>query len=438
MVLDAAGVLVVVLAFSLAGLVLLRRWLPPGKALGFVVATTLVKCLVVAFRYYVAIGGSENEQLTSDTYRYLSYGETVGSSGESLGALFFHGDETTRVVVFSGVVFKLFGNSWVSVYWAGAFLGLFAMWVFWGALLKVFGTTPMWYGFALCVFPSSLYWSSSLGKESLTLMGLSLGVYGAVSFWAGPGSRGRAFGLASSTAGVALLSAVRFEIAFLFVVALIGAVVAVRPALKDVGQARLRRGGLMGIIVALPVLVFVVPQVLGWGGLGLAENLFGRYENTSIGSSQLGGDRPPGLWGLIVGLPVAIFRPFPWEAGVTGLASSLDTLLLVALAVCTLRLYRLLTAGRMSMPAARILIVAVVVIVGMFAALAGYGNLGLLVRMRSMIVPLSMAVVFLYLLSKNLHREIVDAQDERPLGVYGSDLRFVRRGGLLPRETGAR
>lgn len=396
--LDWLSVLIVLLAVSSGGIIWLSRWLPPAKAAAFVFWTVAAKSAVVGFRYYVAIGGSANIELTSDAYRYLSFGQQFAESGDSFSSVFLFGDETDRVVALSAAAFRVFGDSWLGVYVAGSFLSLIAMWLFWSALLRLQDTVPMWFGYTLCLFPSTLYWASSFGKESFTLFGVALGVYGATSFW---GSRRGVSGVCGAfliIIGVSVLVVVRAELAVLLVIALVSAMFAVQPSSGDRRIGAMSYGRLVTVFAVLPLALLAGPQLIGWGGAGLAENLFGRYENTSIGSSQLGEDRPGGIAGLVVGIPVAIFRPLPWEGGVTSLASSLDTVLIMIAVVSAVKVFRMLMSGRLPLMHGRVLLTSSVLVLGLFAALAGYGNLGLLVRMRSMAIPLLLIIVLLYVL----------------------------------------
>lgn len=421
--LDWLSVLIVLLAVSSGGIIWLSRWLSPARAAVFVGLTVAAKGAVVGFRYYVAIGGSANIELTSDTYRYLSFGQQVAESGDSLSSVFLFGDETGRVVALSAAVFRVFGDSWLGVYVAGSFLGLVAMWLFWSALLRLQDTVPMFFGYVLCLFPSSLYWASSFGKESFTLFGVALGVYGATSLWGAGRGAGGISGVLLIIVGVGVLAAVRVELAVLLVIALVSAMIAVQPASVDRRIGALSCSRLVVVLAVFPLVILVGPQLLGWGGAGLAENLFGRYENTSIGSSQLGEDRPGGITGLIVGIPVAIFRPLPWEGGVTSLASSLDTVLIMIAVVSAVKVFRMLMSGRLPLVHGRVLLTSSVLVLGLFAALAGYGNLGLLVRMRSMAIPLLLIVVLLYMLvSSAAGKEIVATRDEA-----GASSRTARR-----------
>lgn len=393
--------LVVTVCFAF-GMAWFRMWYSASTALMLVMLTLVCKFAVISVRYIIAVGGSSEVDLTSDTYRYLQYGLEASHSATKVASLLFGGDETDTVIAMSGIAFALLGDSRFAVYVAGSLFGLVAMWVVWGSVLQVAPTAPFKYAVLLCLFPSTLYWSSSFGKESMTLFGLAVGLYGSSLVWQRGSTKMVVLGAALVGAGAVLLLFVRMEIALLLGIAILSAVFVVQRSVKSEFAAVLSTGRLSVVLVVLPLVVMVLPLVLGWGGTGLANNLFGRFENTSIGSSQIAGDRPSGVLGLLVGIPVAMFRPFPWEAGVTGLASSLDSLLLMFGIFAALRLLRLARAGQLPLAFGRIAFCSVVVVVGLFAALAGYGNLGLLVRMRSMAVPFLLLLVILFILRQKV------------------------------------
>lgn len=394
----STSALVLVISF-VWGVFWFGAWFSLGRSVSLVLTTLMAKTLVTLFRFYIAVEGSEGVELTSDTYRYLAYGELAASSQDIIGELLVSGDETERVIAFSGMLFMLLGDSWASVYLLGSILGLFAMWITFGSILKIFRHVPTFYGYALCLFPSSLYWSSSLGKESLTLFGLSLGAFGAVTFWRPERRHSKLLGLFSICVGLAVLLSVRSEIGILFGLALLAAVF-VAPGVQGApGRGELRTSRLWVFVFVVPGLLLVLPA-LGYGTSGIADNLLNRHENTNIGESQVGASRPEGILGLALGVPISVFRPFPWEAGIGGLVSSLDTPVLVAATVSAFRSYSLFQGRARDLPVVRYWIFSGVVVLGLFAALAGYANLGLLVRMRSMCIPFVLSILFVWALAR--------------------------------------
>lgn len=399
LVLEVVGVAIVVVSTTLFGFWWFSRYYQAAVAALLVSVVLSVKFVVTVFRYVVAIAGSENVNHTSDTFRYLQYGEELVRTGGNLADRFFAGDETDRVIVVSAAAHTVFGGSWISVYFFGAFLGAIAMFVLWGVACEVFQGVRPAYALLFCLFPSVLYWTSSFGKESLTLFGLSIGVYGFMLIWRSAGGLSWV-GAVLVISSFLVLFSFRVEVALLLSFAAIGSILSVGRKAVGSGRSELSPTRVGLVAVLLLMLAVVIPAVFGVGSTGLSDNLTGRYENTSIGDSQIGSDRPDGLGGLIFGIPTAVFRPFPWESGVAGLVSSLDTLVILAAGYCCMGLLRLRTDSLFGPTATRVLGVSVFVSLGLFAALAGYGNLGLLVRMRSMVIPFCLLIVLGYLLRR--------------------------------------
>ncbi|WP_127573411.1 hypothetical protein [Georgenia faecalis] len=362
--------------------------------MALVTVTLFATVVTTVFRYNVAVSGSEYDALTSDTYRYLAYGAARWTAGAPPLELLASGDGTTAVIGISQLAFTAFGDTWLGVFLFGSLLGLVGGWLSTAALFVIRPRAPLFFAYALCVFPSVLYWSSSFGKESMTRLGLGLSLLGLAGLWRRQGGS-VLISAASLATGLLIVAVIRPEIALLTLGAGAVATISVtRPSKRDDGVPRLRAQFLLVSTIIAPVVMLVSASIGGINGPpGLVEDLLLRHERTSIGEAQIGSSRPGGPLGLLLGVPTALFRPFPWEAGISGLASSLDTAVILAALAASWRFRRdwrlpKSTPGRM-------IVFAVVFGLGITAALAGYGNLGLLVRMRSLMIPSLLLIVAL-------------------------------------------
>lgn len=372
----------------------------PSAALVASVAV-IAKLATTAYRYAVAVLGSEQgATFTSDTYRYLAYGQSRWEHGSSLIAG-FNGDGTDRMVAFSQLLFTLFGGDRWIVFFAGSLLSLVGMWLI---AVVVYERSPqprIWQPMLVVLFPSSLYWSSSFGKESITALAMGLSLWALHRFLGtGRSGRGSTFGVvwAFSTA-TAIAGVIRPQIAALLVLALFAAwLLREAPPKAQAGTAttpaHAPRAGRIVVSLGLLLAAFwLLSPMLGDVSSQFTEDIFTRYERTSMGGSQISGSRGSGIASILLGIPVAVFRPFPWEGGFNGLASSLDSPLLLVLIVRVWRSRR--SWSQSEAVKQQLLLYSLTIIGGLFLVLSSYGNLGLMVRMRSLVIPLVIVSLFL-------------------------------------------
>lgn len=379
--------LVLIGGAAIGGFALLAGQFGRPSALSLVVVTLVVTLTVTVFRYKVAVSNAGYEELTSDTFRYLQYGRQRWLNSETCCLSALTGDGTEGVLVLSQLGFAMFSDLWFAVFIAGSLIGLLGSWLFATSIkLSQPSSSPV-YAYIVCLFPSVLYWSSSYGKEAFSQFAIGLGAASLACLWRRPRLKGR--DLAWLGLGIALLVGwiVRPEMAILVVFA---AAIATLGVVES-PQPRVRWPLLFGFAGVLLVLFLLTTAGVIGDSFGLVEDLASRHDRTSLGKSQLGSARPGGLLGLFLGVPTAIFRPLPWEGGVAGLGSSLDTLVI---AVAMFVLWRQRSTWKTPHPAqARVIVFALVATLVLFAPLAGYGNLGLLARMRSLTVPLLITVI---------------------------------------------
>lgn len=383
----ALPVLVLLAGFGLAGYILMRRHFTEPETWALVTVPLSATLVVTAVRYQIAVGGSAYEALTSDTFRYLLYGRARWVNGEAIAEGLTTRDGTTGTITLSQIGFLVLGDQWFAVFLAGSLFGLLGCWLVAATIRVVIPGASVGFAFIACLFPSVLYWSSSFGKEAFSMLAVGLAAHALARRSTGSAGRTPLTGLVGLLAAVTIAWTVRPEVAVLIIGAAVAAWLAVRPA-PD--------GGMRRSVVALGLvgapLGIIVASAAGFSDpFGLLDDLTSRHERTSIGDAQIGAARPAGVTGLLLGIPTAVFRPLPWEAGLAGLGSSLDTvIILYALYVLWHARGRL---GALDTASSRLLIFALGVALVLFGPLAGYGNLGLLARMRSMLIPALIIVI---------------------------------------------
>ncbi len=177
-------------------------------------------------------------------------------------------------------------------------------------------------GFAtLVVFlPSVSFWSSALGKDSVSFMAAGL------TLWAALNLNKRALLM---TLAIGLMFLVRPHIAALMVVAL---------ALSVLIQSRVsivQRGLIGGAAVAAAATI--VPFAMDYSGLGSnagAPDLAAYIEVRQVQNMQGGGGIDIASMSLPMQMFSYLFRPLPFDAkGIPGLAASMDNIVLLLLAV---------------------------------------------------------------------------------------------------------
>jgi hypothetical protein len=167
------------------------------------------------------------------------------------------------------------------------------------------GASVSRYLFWILLFPSLWYWPSSIGKESVVLMGMGLATMGFV------GKQGRINWLVMGL-GLFLIYAIRPEVAAVTVGAL-----SVSHWLSFAGNwnaARVVQAAVIGVVSVVGLAFFL--QSSGVEQLD-AEGLTS-YVEGSTGRKLEGGSGIEAVNVGLTGIPVAfvniMFRPFPWEA----------------------------------------------------------------------------------------------------------------------------
>ncbi len=249
---------------------------------------------------------------------------------------------------------------------------------------------PMRYIVLMLFWPSLAYWPSSIGKDAVMVLALSVVAMGVARLL-----HGRLIGIAWVVPGLGISALVRPHVALIAVTAAIAALV-LRSSSRGGAGLAMRLLVIAGLVFGGSLAANAVEAVFDIDGLnptGLAAALdFANHRSAQGGSSFLAAriDGPLDLpWGFVT----VLFRPFPFEAdSLPTLITSLEGLVLASL---------LLAAAPRAMAAMRHLrneayigyaVTFTIVFVYLFSAL---GNFGILARQRSMTLPLVLVLVAL-------------------------------------------
>ncbi len=409
--LQQTGFLVVLGLMTAAGILIIVSPLPkPLRAV--LVGGLLLRIVGMAARLYAlyvvyhgigdATGYFDKGVLVAEEFRDFSLSPLTDTSHWEYGG--FLG--TNAVIVISGLVLSFLGPTILGeflLFSLFSFLGLVAFIV---AFRRSFPGAPLHrYAAWVLLFPSLWYWPSSVGKESLLLLGLGLATMGFL------GSRGRVHWLPFLVGG-AILYLVRYQLLAVF---LFSAMIA-----HWLGRGERWTGAktMQAIGVAALSLVMIM-VVLRGSNVGVFD-LEGIQEYVEAGSSrELGGgssiDAPAAsLTGVPSALVNVLFRPWPWEAsnGPMMFASAEITLLWLFV---WFRFRRRFMGSLRGWRSSRILCLACAFVflyalsLGMFV-----GNLGVLARQRIFLFPF----LFLFLEARVPPRRLVRRRTPAPLAAY--------------------
>lgn len=372
------GIVAVLLVVGAGGWMMLRPRYGSGAALALVLVSQSLHMAATVYRYGIEVLNDDYTDVASDTFRYLLYGRDRWLNGTPLLTEVKPGNGTETTYALSQALYTVLGDHRFLVFLVGASMGLIGLWFVALALRTARDDARLGFAFAIVAFPTTVYWSASFGKDSVTLLAL-----GTVLLCVARTARSRSVHF-ESIIGLAIVVPIILCVRMDVGIVLIGGLILAWVGVTSSQSHRFRTPIVLIAYCVLPLALLTAILLEIDDPWGIVEEFTGSYERTSLGGSDLAASRPSGILGLLVGVFTAIFRPLPWELGVQGLLSSLDIIPLVAAVAVLVNSRRL--AG-ISMPSARLILCALFFSIAVFAQLTVFGNLGLLVRLRSLIVP---------------------------------------------------
>ena len=240
------------------------------------------------------------------------------------------------------------------------------------------------YAVLVLLFPTMVFWPSSLGKESWLVFGLGVSAYGGARLL-----RKLRGGYVLTFAGVAGVFWIRPHIgALLALTLLIGFAVRFR-------DPDLQRGA-AGWVIGLLILGAGAGYALdNWGDLlprdeSIDGSEFDQVTGETLRRTSTGGSEfdsrpvrsPADLGHALVTVP---FRPFPWETNnLQALLASIEAMILLGLFVVSIPRMRQLPRLLLRRPYVAF---ATAYTLGFIVAFSNVGNFGILVRQRAQLLP---------------------------------------------------
>lgn len=347
---------------------------PEGSTLYLLLLASFgLKIMAMAFRF--------NTGLLADSYAYDDVGRRIaeelarGQWPENLGAF---GTAFIRLV--TGLAYYVLGVTHYGVSTLWSWFGLLGLLFFYLAFRTAFpeGNKRL-YMFLIFLYPSTLLWTSSLGKDALMVMFLGMAAYGAARMQ----HRLEPIGLWWLALGVAGAFMIRPHLASVFMVAL-GASTLIRPIRAGLLTPIVRLGGLITVGAISIALIGTASGYVGLEGLEAGEVsgfIRASQERSAQGGSAFEQEDPRTPEGFAMAIPTVLFRPFLWEAhNLNALIASLEGVGLLALMI-----FRWRSVGAALLATFRN---SYMLLVGVFAVLfiiffSAIGNFGIIVRERA-------------------------------------------------------
>lgn len=393
---DAQGFILAALGITImAGIYLIPRM---ARGLD---ASLLFKLLVVAF--VARMLGSMVRLWTgleisgfADVARYDRSAEVIGSQirhmefGVLVPYLEF-GTEFTKL--YTGIVYSVIGPSIFGGYLVFGLFSFLGSYFFYKAFRVAFPEgRHRFYGLLVFFWPSLLYWTNGIGKDSLMILFLGIAAYGSAILLV----RGKLHGLIPLAFGLAATLTVRPQITVILIISLVAAFMLGKAG---VGKNSLMIRGLI-VMVGIGIILFITPILLEREGLSdlslqAVEQFYdARQETTGDLIEGAAAFKAPAFSDPLFvpkAFATVLFRPYPWEAHrLSAVIQGFDGVLLAAILF-----WRAPSLGRAILRSrSNIYVIFIVAFVVMLVlGLATIANFGTLARERAMILPLLLMLV---------------------------------------------
>jgi xanthosine utilization system XapX-like protein len=338
---------------------------------------------------------------TADAFSYNAAGMQISNQIRHLD-FNFHGiggivgNGSTDIT--TGLVYAVIGRTEVGGFVFFAFLSFIGLVLFYRAFRTALPDAD-YFRYALLIFflPSLVFWTAAIGKDSIVTFSLGLASLGAA----------RAFlqrrgGLTLLALGITVTALIRPNLALImFAGVAIGYVFRraarpspLNPVLKLLGILALIAGGLVLEKVARSFFgisnlsAASVEKVLKSNAANTSSNQIGQFRSSTTASVSLSPLAIP------KDIYYVVIRPLPFQAhGVTQLASAIENSFLVALfVVCWRRVWAAIKA----IPREPYVLMALSYSIVWIVLFASLGNLGILARERTSMLPLLLVLCSFY------------------------------------------
>ena len=403
---DVWGALVVIPVYGAIGFAVVQRMFrgslrPLAEVLSW---GLLIKLGGVFGRYWV---GFEAYDGGIDASRYHDFAikaaGKVWSGEQNVVTVLPHGTGTEFLDHFTAFVYTLTGGSQLAGFITFAFLAYMGtIFIVKAAAIAVPAMAARRYAWMCVLFPSIVYWPSSIGKEAVVLFGLGIGTYGIAALL----TYGRWLSsLVIIGCGLGFVGVIRPHIAGIWVAAIVpGLVVAfLRGARPGDSRSQTRKVNKLGLVMVLFVAVVGLSVLAGAtirflspaanddtiASTGTGDSLTLILEDTTRRTSQAGSNFTPPSVSSPANWPYAVVRtltrPLPFEArGVAQLVSAAEMAVLLGIYVLSRKRLANLPRLIVSNPYVTFAITALFLTGLAYTSLA---NLGILTRQKSLIIP---------------------------------------------------
>ncbi len=382
---DSTLGMVVAPVLAVIATLLINRWVTPklGPALGAVfIAGFGVRLAASVPRF---LGGADSPIYQREGVRIadellrLNFGVDTGRTVPGTGTIRY----------LSGVVNVLTGSTYIATFL------LFATVAFVGQCFFLFAMRPALNNrqfrllcLAVMFSPTLAFWPSSIGKESLSLLGIGLGAYGAALLY-----DRRWKGVPYVVLGSVAVGMVRPHVALILLAGLFVGLMARRAHTR--GRMLTHLALLLIVIVGTMAMTGASADLFGLesfdGVSDVSAALDFAQERTSQDAAQFVAARVSSPLDYPWAFVTVLFRPFPWEAGnaasmISALESAaLFTTLLVALPGVARQGNQFVQRGQLLYTVA-----FTAVFIYLFSAI---GNFGILSRQRAQVIPFLLVVL---------------------------------------------
>jgi len=295
------------------------------------------------------------------------------------------GAGTANMIGLASVHNMLIPDSYHAMKLTWSAIGLTAVFFFYRSACLLFGRADIRLLYVLGLFPSVLFWSSTLGKDPITLLGISLFVYGVLGYHRMRNSRYLLYALC----GLALAAWIRVWLGMIFLLPvgvffIMGRGMAVRKLLLAV--------------VAVPIFVLSLSLFAERFQVETSRELVTQTDTVSQnwargGSGQAIEGGFDSVGSMVKFMPVgaftALFRPLPGEVlNAFGLLASAENALILGVLIWAIFTGRW---RRLRSPEATWLVVTVLVWACVYGFVS-YQNLGSAFRFKAQIMPLMILI----------------------------------------------
>jgi hypothetical protein len=358
----------------------------------FVMAAFAAKMIGALARYYftyaayVSAGDAEEYDAAgrylAPLYRSFNFSYDVGQV-PGTGFLKF----------VTGVLYAVVGSSKLGAFIVFAWLAFIGLVLLWRAFKRAVPTgDSRRYALLVLFLPSLLYWSSALGKDAWSVMGLGVCSYGVARIM----TRKPFSGIVILLVGLGSVVMVRPHVALIVGAGLVLAAMLYKPSKKSPLNPFVR---VITFGLLLGLMLILISQTQSFLGV---ENLDQETINSQLARAEgrtvdAGSSFTPVHVNTPLDLPYAtvtvLFRPFPWEAhNAQSYATVLESLFLIVLTIRGWR--RLMSIPRELRRSAYTAYCLGILLVFVFA-FSSFSNFGILARQRCQVMPFFLALICL-------------------------------------------